>query len=231
MGALAVGVVSRPVASTGVGRVVGWLALVGSLATIAYAGRLTAGKPDRDLLYQYSSAVGSLIQYGLLLGLLLLVSRGLDKRELFALRAPSSVRGALKLGLGALVSIYVVAAALNPFLHAGEEQGLTPERWEPDRLGAYLANAAVIVIVAPFVEELLYRGAGVTLLSRYGKVVAVLGASIAFGLAHGLVEGLPVLAFFGVALAVLRMRTNSVVPGMVLHALFNGVALVAAVAV
>lgn len=221
---------SRPVASTGAGRMIGWLALVGSLATIAYAGRLTAGKPDRDLLYHYSSAVGALIQYGLLLSLLLLVARGLDKRELFALRAPSSVGGALKLGLGALVSIYVVAAALNPFLHAGEEQGLTPERWEPDRLGAYLANAFAVAIVAPVVEELVFRGAGVTLLRRYGNVVAALGTGLAFGLAHGLVEGLPVLAFFGVALAVLRMRTNSVVPGMVLHALFNGVALVAAVA-
>lgn len=214
----------------GAGRVAGWVALVGTLATIAYAGRLTAGAPDRDLLYQYSSAVGALIQYALLLGLLLLVARGLDKRELFALRRPVSLGRAVKLGLLAIVSIYVVAAALNPFLHAGREQGLTPERWEPDRLGAYLANAFAVAIVAPLVEELVFRGAGVTLLRRYGAVVAALGSGLAFGLAHGLVEGLPVLAFFGVALALLRMRTNSVVPGMVVHALFNGIALVAAVA-
>lgn len=226
MGTLAVGFVSEP----GAGRLVGWLALVGGLATIAYAGRLTVGKPDRDLLYQYSSAVAALVQYALLLGLLLLVARGLDRRELFALRAPTSVGGAVKLGLGALVSIYLVAAALNPFLHAGAEQGLTPDRWEPDRLGGYLANAVAIAIVAPIVEELVFRGAGVTLLRRYGSVTAALGTSLAFGLAHGLVEGLPVLAFFGVALAVLRLRTNSVVPGMVLHALFNAIALAAAVA-
>ena len=214
----------------GTGRLIGWVALVGGLASIAYAGRLTSGKPDRDLLYQYSSAVGALIQYGLLFGLLLLVARGLDRRELFALRSPSSIGGAFKLALGALVAIYVVAAALNPFLHAGQEQGLTPDRWEPDRLGAYLANAVAIVIVAPVVEELVFRGAGVTLLRRYGNLAAAIGTGLAFGLAHGLVEGLPVLAFFGVALAVLRMRTNSVIPGMVLHSLFNGIALVAAVA-
>lgn len=226
MGALAVGLVRE----TGTARLLGWLALVGGLATISYAGRLTAGKPDRDLLYQYSSAVAALVQYALLLGLVLLVARGLDRRELFALRAPASVGGAVALGLGALVSIYVVAAVLNPFLNAGEEQGLTPDRWEPGRLGGYLANAVVIVIVAPLVEELVYRGAGVTLLRRYGTVVAALGTGLAFGLAHGLVEGLPVLAFFGVALAVLRLRTNSVIPAIVVHALFNGIALVAAVA-
>lgn len=214
----------------GAGRLAGWTALVGTLAAISYAGRLAAGKPDRDLLYQYSSAAGALIQYALLLGLLLVVARGLDKRELFALRTPASAASAVKLGVAALVSIYVAAAVLNPFLHAGREQGLTPERWEPDRLGAYLANAFAIVIVAPFVEELVYRGAGVTLLRRYGSVVAALGSGLAFGLAHGLVEGLPVLAFFGIALAVLRMRTNSVIPGMVVHAVFNGIALVAAVA-
>lgn len=216
--------------AVGAGRLAGWVALVGTLAAISYAGRLTGGKPDRDVLYQYGSAVGALIQYSLLLGLLLLVARGLDKRELFALRAPASTGGAVKLGLLAIVSIYVVAAALSPFLKAGQEQGLTPERWEPDRLGAYLANAFAVALVAPIVEELVFRGAGVTLLRRFGPAAAALGSGLAFGLAHGLVEALPVLVFFGMALAVLRMRTNSVVPGMVVHGLFNGIALVAAVA-
>ena len=46
---------------------------------------------------------------------------------------------------------------------------------------------------------------------------------------HSLVQGLPVLAFFGAALAWLRSRTQSVLPGMILHAVFNGATLVLAV--
>jgi len=41
---------------------------------------------------------------------------------------------------------------------------------------------------------------------------------------------LPVLAFFGVAVGWLRERTGSVYPGMLLHATFNGVALLVSVA-
>ncbi len=40
---------------------------------------------------------------------------------------------------------------------------------------------------------------------------------VAFGAAHGLVEALLVLVPFGIALAWLRDRTNSVIPGMIVH--------------
>ena len=46
---------------------------------------------------------------------------------------------------------------------------------------------------------------------------------------HGLVEALPVLAAFGMLLAWLRAKTGSVIPGIVVHSLFNSIALIAAV--
>jgi membrane protease YdiL (CAAX protease family) len=60
-------------------------------------------------------------------------------------------------------------------------------------------------------------------LGRWPSIVLV---GVAFGLAHGLVEALLVLVPFGMALAWLRDRTNSVVPGMFVHAFFNGAALI-----
>ena len=42
---------------------------------------------------------------------------------------------------------------------------------------------------------------------------AILITGVAFGLAHGLVLGLPVLAFFGITLGWLRWQTGSVYPG------------------
>ena len=52
-----------------------------------------------------------------------------------------------------------------------------------------------------------------------------------FGLAHGLILSLPVIAVLGALLAWIRSRTDSVYPGMLLHSAFNLVALIAAVTV
>jgi membrane protease YdiL (CAAX protease family) len=86
--------------------------------------------------------------------------------------------------------------------------------------------------VAPFVEELTYRGLGFAAVrDAHGAAAAIVITALAFGLAHGLVEALPVLTIFGAILAWLRLRTESVYPTMMLHSLFNGIALIAAVTV
>jgi uncharacterized protein len=209
-----------------------WLVFVGILALISYAGRLSEGKPDRDILYSYSVFVGSVVQYGLMLLVVLLIARGLPTREVLGLRRP--VTGfwlTVGLTLVTLIGIYVLSAALDPFLDAGEEQGLTPDRWDPDRAGAYAASFVAVAGIAPVAEELTYRGEGFSLLGRYGRWVAIVGTALAFGLGHGLLAGLPILVVFGLGLAWLRDRTESVYPGIVLHALFNGIALVAAVTI
>jgi len=66
-------------------------------------------------------------------------------------------------------------------------------------------------------------------LVRFGRWTAIVLVGIAFALAHGLVEAFPFLAAFGAGLAYLRSKVNSVYPGMVVHGLFNAVALTVAV--
>jgi membrane protease YdiL (CAAX protease family) len=87
----------------------------------------------------------------------------------------------------------------------------------------------LFAVIAPFVEELTFRGEGQSLLRFLGRWPSILAVGALFGLAHGLVEALLVLAPFGAALAYLRDRTASVLPGMLVHGLFNGIALAAAV--
>ena len=94
---------------------------------------------------------------------------------------------------------------------------------------ALAANLVLFAVIAPFVEELTFRGSGQSLLGFLGRWPSILVVGVAFGLAHGLVEALLVLVPFGVALAWLRDRTDTVIPGMLVHALFNGAALVAIV--
>ena len=86
-------------------------------------------------------------------------------------------------------------------------------------------------MIAPVVEELTYRGLGISLLLPYGASLAILVTGVLFGATHGLLVALPVLAFFGVAVGWLRVRTDSVYPGMLLHGTFNGVALIASVTI
>jgi membrane protease YdiL (CAAX protease family) len=218
------------------GRLVGWLALVGAVAALNYASRLAGGDDgdDGEALYEYSTAVGGLVFYGVLLAVLLVLARGSDLRRVFALRRPASWGSALLALLGALVAIWVANAVLTLVLdlQAGEEQGVVPDRWEPDRAGAYVANFVVIAFFGPVVEELTYRGFGQTAVAAVaGPVAGVVVTGVLFGLAHGLVEGLAALTIFGLVAGWLRVRTDSLYPPIVLHVLFNGLALILAVTV
>jgi membrane protease YdiL (CAAX protease family) len=206
------------------GKLAGWLALVGTLAALNYASRFTAGKPPRDELYRYGAALSGLFLYAIMLALVIWIARGLPRREL-GLRRPASWPRALGLALGVFVATVIVEVALEPLLHASREQGLEPTHWEPSRAVPFALNAVVVVLAAPLVEELTFRGLGFALLLRYGPATAVVGTAVAFGLAHGLVAGFVALAVFGVFIAVLRLRTNSIYPCMLLHACFNGFAL------
>ena len=211
------------------GRLAAWLGLVALLILLAYGSRATSGKPPKNALYQYSFAAGGLVEYGLMLGIVLLIASGPESRLLLGLRRPRSWPAALGWAVGLLVGIYVLTGVLTPILHPGREQGLTPSGWESSHAGAFAANFIVIALVAPFVEELTFRGLGFSLLEPYGRVFAIVAVGLLFGLVHGLVEALPILAAFGAGLAWMRSRTESVYPGMLVHAAFNAIALTLAV--
>lgn len=206
-----------------------WLVLVAAMIALAYGSRASSGKPDPNVLYQWSTLVGTLIQDGIILFLVLAIA-GYSAR-LLAVRPPEGYWRALgTIGI-ALVLVYAFELVYTHFAHPGNEQGLTPSHWEPRHAAAYIANAAAICLWVPFVEELTFRGLGYSLLERFGRWPAIVAVGVVFGLAHGLIVDFPVIAAFGCVLAWIRSRTNSVFPGMVLHGTFNLIALVAAVTV
>ena len=215
---------------TSTARLAGWVVLVGGLAALNYASRASGERPADDALYQWDTAVGTFVLYGIIVVLTLALTLGADRTQLFALRPPKSWKWAALIAFGVLIVTFVVAAALEPLLHGEDEQGLTPDRWDSDRAPQYVANAVGIAGVAPVAEELLFRGLGFSLLSRFGATAAIMLVGVAFGLWHGLVYALPVLALFGAGLAFLRWRSGSIYPCILLHALFNGIALVVSVA-
>jgi membrane protease YdiL (CAAX protease family) len=183
-------------------------------------------------VYEWAAAVLGTVQVVIMIGIALWIAAGMPLREAFALRRPESWGRALGLAFGLFVIALSLAAALEEVLPAGEEQGLTPDGWDPDRAAQFAASFVVIAGLVPVAEELVFRGLGFTLLAaQIGPRLAVVANGLLFALAHGLLLGLPILFLFGSALAYVRHRTRSLYPCIATHALFNGFALIAAVAV
>ena len=206
-------------------RLVAWLTLVAIFIALQYGGSSQKGEP----LYTWSFFTGSVIQEAVLL-LIVLAIAGFSIRRI-ALRAPDRRWRAAGLGLACFVAIEVFGYVYAALAHPGNEQHLTPSHWEARHAWAYVANATVICTAVPFVEEVTFRGLGFTLLRPYSRWFAIVAVGVLFGLAHGLLISLPILIFFGATLAWLRDKTDSVLPGMVVHGTFNLIALVAAVTI
>jgi len=205
-----------------------WLAFVGAFAALNLYARSEGTRPDDDAVYQYGFAFGSLAGYAVLFSLVLALTIGLPRREVLALRRPESWPKSLGLALVALVVIFVGAAVVLGLSGAGDEQNLTPEGWDGSRAGAYALSFLAVVIAAPVTEELLYRGVGLSLLlARTAAPVAVAVTAVLFGLGHGLVLSLAAFIWFGIVIAVLRLRTDSIYPAFAVHCTFNAIGMIA----
>jgi membrane protease YdiL (CAAX protease family) len=211
-------------------RLIGWGLFVLFLAILAYASQVVGGKPAKDLAYRWESSIAGLVEYSLVFGLVLLLTRGLDRRSFLAFRRPSSWWRALGISVLIVVAVLVVSAAITPFGNPEKEQGLIPAHFNSHKIAQFAAYTAVVTLVGPVVEELMFRGVGYGLLQRYGRGVAIVGVGLAFALVHGLFAGFPVIATFGLGLAYLRAKTDSVYPCMLLHASFNAFGLAVGVA-
>jgi membrane protease YdiL (CAAX protease family) len=195
---------------------VAWLAVAAGLIALAF------GQPEipRDLVYRYEFALSTVVAFTLLLALTFMISLAYhDPLPAVGIRT-FSWRW-LWIALGLIVLAVIVSIVLEPILHAGRDQGLAPERWQPDRAPAFITNAIVIATVVPLGEELFFRGLGVRALAPLGNVVAVVTTALVFALAHGFLTGLPPLFLFGLAVAWVRVRSGSVWPGVIAHGAYN----------
>ncbi len=208
-------------------KLVAFLALVGTVSLLNYAGTYAA-HPSKaqteNALYHYSTAAFAVVVYALMLLFVFWIAGW--RRQLLALRQPRNWPVALGLAVIVLVVTFAASLALEPLLHGAREQGAVPKHWLPAHAGAYAANWIVVAGVAPFVEEVTYRGLGFTLLAaRFSTWFSIVGVGVLFAVSHGLLQALPELAIFGGALAWLRSRVDSVYPGMLVHSAFNSLAL------
>ena len=228
MGSVGLGRVETAASPRFNGRLVAWLTFVLLLALVNWAGRIGGGQPPKDAAYRWDLGIGAVIQFAFILVVIAFIARG--DWGLLALRRPRSWTGALGTGILVLVAVNIVAVALEPILHPGREQGLTPTRWEPSHAPQFALFAFAVVVMAPITEELAFRGLGYGLLRPFGLVLAIVGSAGLWAFAHGLLDALPVITMLGIGLGWLRYRQDSTIPGMILHGAFNGIALAVSLA-
>jgi membrane protease YdiL (CAAX protease family) len=199
-----------------------WSALAVAFVAGGFVSQATDTADTSNVLYDYGFAVGTLVIYAVLVGLTLTIA--------LAYRQPAGAIGIrsfewrwVGIAVGLIVLVLILAAALEPILHGGREQGLSPEQWQPRHAGAFALNGLVVSTIVPFAEELFFRGLGIRVLRFAGGAVAVVVTGLVFGLSHGILGALPPLVLFGLALGWVRLRADSVWPGMIAHGFYNGV--------
>ena len=98
---------------------------------------------------------------------------------------------------------------------------------------SFVLLTIVAVVLAPFFEELLFRGFLQPVFSRtFGTAAGILITAVAFGALHGFEyqwvwQYALFISLAGAVFGWLRARTNSIIPSAVMHGCFNAVSMVA----
>jgi hypothetical protein len=180
-------------------------------------------------------------EFALWSGLFTACKLAVDRHGSGALRELDLLRPRLgDLGIGSLAAlvgrvatliIAVIVVQLFSFENFARDTSVTNPAGV-SILGAIVVSL-VVVVGAPFFEELFFRGLVQGVLTRrYGARRAIAFQAVAFGLVHyqiGMTVGQTVLTFsmimpVGFLLGCLRWRYQRLGPGMAAHALFNAMA-------
>lgn len=114
-----------------------------------------------------------------------------------------------------------VEDTLTPIVSSGTGRGA----W-------YLAFLFIqMAVLAPVFEEYWFRGVIQSSLAPYGNGFAILVSSLCFGMAHGNIHQFCYTVIVGICLGYVRYATGSIMPTMIMHAIFNSIAGIAIVAV
>ena len=133
-----------------------------------------------------------------------------------------------------MLAFYVVAAVYAAIVDPDVEQDVTDSLGAGDSTLGLIAAGTMVIVVAPFVEELFFRGFFYRALrSRYSIAAAAIVDGTIFGLIHFSFEGaeglliLPPLALLGVIFCLVYERTKSLWAVIGMHAFNNTIAFAA----
>lgn len=150
-------------------------------------------------------------------------------REVLAVRATwRDVAVGLPLGLVLqLVVLPLLYLPLRALVDDLDVEGPARELLDKGSGAALALLVLSVVLVAPVVEELFFRGLLLrSMEERWGTKVGVIGSSVIFGATHFQLIQFPALALAGLLFAVLAVRAGRLGPAIAAHAGFNAATVV-----
>lgn len=91
----------------------------------------------------------------------------------------------------------------------------------PHSLFQFLSLSLCTVIIAPLCEEVIFRHFLLKPMRKYGDLTAILVSAIIFALFHGNVDQLAYAFISGIFLGIIVVRSNSILPSIILHSANN----------
>lgn len=86
---------------------------------------------------------------------------------------------------------------------------------------------AVVAIIGPIVEELIFRKFIIDRIRPYGELLAVIFSAVTFGMFHGNFYQLFYAFGFGFILGYIYLRTKNIIYPIILHCVFNSISVIA----
>lgn len=159
-------------------------------------------------------------------GIMALINKKKYESDLIPTEKISAGKCFLWVGFGMLCCIgadYIVGFLVIIFDSFGHT--LTqPETAPPNTLFACIISFVSTAVVPALCEEFSLRCCSLGLVKKYGKGIGVFCVSLVFGLLHGNVIQLVFATLVGLILGFVTVKTNSIIPAVLIHAFNNGMA-------
>jgi membrane protease YdiL (CAAX protease family) len=214
------------------GRLAAWALIAISLIALGFASYFlsSSSSSSKEALFNWSFAASNAVFLCIWIALSLAISKA--RPVLRAFRPSRIAVGQIAaLGLLAVAGTFVASLIVNSLGgRPGREQKILTGDWQSGKLAPFIASVLVLTLLTPLAEELFVRGLGFGLFQPLGRVAAIAVPALAWALMHGLPAAIFPLFVFGVGLGYLRDRSDSVIPGMVIHGLYNALAVALAYA-
>lgn len=159
-------------------------------------------------------------------GIMALINKKKYESELIPTQKMPIGRIMLWVGFGMLCCIgadYVVGILVVIFDSFGHSLS-QPEVASPNSLAACIASVVGTAIVPAICEEFSLRCCSLGLVKKYGKGFGVFCVSFVFGLLHGNLIQLVFATLVGIIMGLVTVKTNSIIPAVLIHGFNNGMA-------
>ena len=161
----------------------------------------------------------------------LAVVKKISPAEIFGLHL-LTVRDAFKMALLYIIPLYIIVAVLAAVISQWALDGIWPANGpqetveafqKADGMGLKVLMGIAAVIVAPIVEETVFRGFVYGVIKRYTDgFFAAIVSSLLFAIVHLHVGSVVPLFMLALGLCLAYERTGSLLVPMWMHAIFNG---------